>query len=82
MLVKVFTKIKGGLINMKVKEIIRQITDPKLTIEIIEEGSGASFGFYTKNELFYLEKYTKATVKNINVQFLSGQRLLIIKVKF
>lgn len=67
---------------MKVKEIVRQITDPKLNIEIIEESGGASFGFYTKGEIFYQEKIMKATVKNINVQYIKGKRLLIIKVKF
>lgn len=67
---------------MKVKEIVRQITDPKLNIEIIEEGGGASFGFYTKNEIFYQEKIMKATVKNINVQYIKGARSLIIKVRF
>lgn len=67
---------------MKVKEIVRQITDPKLNIEIIEEGGGASFGFYTKKEIFYQEKIMKATVKNINVQYIKGTRSLIIKVRF
>ena len=67
---------------MKVKEIVRQITDPKLNIEIIEEGGGASFGFYTKREIFYRGEIMKATVKNINVQYIKGTRLLIIKVKF
>ena len=67
---------------MKVKEIVRQITDPKLNIEIIEEGGGASFGFYTKSEIFYQEKIMQATVKNINAQYIKGTRSLIIKVKF
>lgn len=72
---------------MKVKEITRQVQDPKLYIEIIEEGSGASFGIYTKKEIFYQEKLQKATIKSLNVQYLKGKnfadkRLLILKVKF
>lgn len=67
---------------MKVKEIIRQITDPTLTIEIIEEKSGANFGFYTKKEIFYIDNLMKATIKNINVQYINNKRLLILKVKF
>lgn len=67
---------------MKVKEIVRQITDSKLYIEIVENEGGASFGFYTKKEIFYRDNLMKATVKSINAQYFNGKRLLLIKVKF
>ena len=34
--------------EMKVKEIIRQINDPKIYIEIIETKENANLGIYTK----------------------------------
>lgn len=67
---------------MKVKEIIRQVIDPKLYIEVIEESSGASFGFNTKKEIFYRDNLMKATVKSINSNYYNGKRVLTIKVRF
>lgn len=66
---------------MKVKEIIRQIDDPKIHIEIIEKGSGANFGIYTKKEIFFNDNLTKKTIDNINIQYIDNKRILILKVK-
>lgn len=65
---------------MKVKDITRQTTDTGLYFEIIEDKGGASFGFYKKNELIYLEKYMNATIKNINFQYINNKRLIVLKV--
>ena len=66
---------------MKVKDILRQIEDTKLYIEIKQttKNGGTTFGIYTKNELFYNEKYTNLTIKNINVQYYNGKRLLVLQ---
>ena len=66
---------------MKVKEIIRQIDDPKIYIEIKQtaKNGGASFGIYTKKDLFYRDNLTKLTIKNINIQYFDGKRLLILE---
>lgn len=62
---------------MKIKDIINVITDVKLDIELIEEISGASFGFY--NCSYIPEEYTEKEVNNINTQYINGKRLLVIK---
>lgn len=66
---------------MKVKEIIRQIDDPKIYIEIKQtlKNGGASFGIYTKKDLFYRDNLTKLTIKNINIQYFDGKRLLVLE---
>ena len=66
---------------MKIKEIIRQIDDPKIYIEIKQtsKNGGASFGIYTKKDLFYRDNLTKLTIKNINIQYFDGKRLLILE---
>lgn len=66
---------------MKVKDIIKKIDDKKLYIEIVENGSGASFGFYTKNDLIYNDRFNADTIKSINVQYIDGKRLLVLKIK-
>lgn len=65
---------------MKVKDITRQVTDNGLYFEIIEQKSGASFGFYKKSELFYQDRLMKATIKNINFQYIKNKRLIVLKV--
>lgn len=62
---------------MSIKDIVCLITDVKLNIEIIEEKSGASFGFYDKRYV-PTELLTKE-VKGINVQYIDGKRLLILE---
>lgn len=62
---------------MSIKDIVCLITDVKLNIEIIEEKSGASFGFYN-NEYIPLELLRKIALE-INVQYVNGKRLLVIK---
>lgn len=63
---------------MKIKDIIELINDVKLNIEIIEKNSGASFGIYTNKSVFQRELVEKY-VKEINVQYIDGKRILIIK---
>ena len=65
---------------MKVKDIIKLIQDPKIYIELVELESLASFGFYTKQELFYNDKRNKEKVKQINIQYYNGKRLLILYI--
>ena len=65
---------------MKVKDIIKKISDMKLYIEFIESGSYASYGIYTKNDLIYNDKFNNYNVKNINVQYVGNKRLLVIYI--
>ena len=62
---------------MYIKDIVDLIKDVKVNIEIIEKASGASFGFYT-NKYVPIELLDKIAVE-INVQYVNGKRLLIIK---
>lgn len=62
---------------MNIENIIELIKDPKINIEIIEQKSGASFGFYN-NEYIPLELLRKIALE-INVQYVNGKRLLVIK---
>ena len=66
---------------MKLKEIIRQVQDPKLYFEIIEKDSGASHGFYIKNELYYNDNLNKRTVDKINANYINNKRILEITIK-
>lgn len=63
---------------MKIKDILNLIKDTKIYIEIIEKNSGASFGIYTNKSVFQRELIEK-NVKEINVQYIDGKRILIIK---
>lgn len=62
---------------MYIEDIIRLIKDVKLSIEIKERDSGASFGFYN-NKYVPLELLRKRIVA-INVQYVDGKRLLILE---
>lgn len=66
---------------MKVKEIIRQVQDPKLYFEIIEKGSSASHGFFTKSELHYNDNLNKKTIDKINANYINNKRILEITIK-
>lgn len=68
---------------MKVKDIIKKISDPKIYIEIkytIEDGGG-SFGIFTKNDLQYNDKMKNKNIEKINIQYYDSKRLLILEVK-
>ena len=67
---------------MKIKDIIKIITDPKLYIEIIDKQTGASYGFFTKSELIYKEKYNKCIIKNLNIQYINNKRLLVLTIDY
>lgn len=62
---------------MYIEDIVSLIKDVKLSIEIKERDSGASFGFYD-NKYVPLELLRKRVVA-INVQYIDGKRLLIIE---
>lgn len=72
---------------MKIKDILNLITDKHLYIELIEQDSGASFDILRANELKNLIEQDKTmytefgekTAKNINIQYVNGKRLLVIK---
>lgn len=64
---------------MKIYDIIHKFTNDKLTFEIVENESLASFGFYKRNEVInspYYEKY----LKKINFQYIKGKRLVIFYI--
>lgn len=67
---------------MKVKDILKKIYDYKLYIEIKDGKSGASYGFYTKNDLIYNDKYNNYVIKAINSQYFDGKRLLVIEIDY
>lgn len=62
---------------MKIRDVINLIKDPKLNIEIIEKLSGASFGFY--NNCYVPIDFLEKEIQEINVQYVDGKRLLVIK---
>ncbi len=67
---------------MKVKDIIKKIDDLGLYIELIDNDTGASYGFYKKNDplLVYDTRKKNATIKRINTQYIKGKRLLILYI--
>ena len=62
---------------MEIEFIIGLIKDTKCYVEIIEKASGASFGLYNC-EYVPLDLLRKIAIE-INVQYVDGKRLLIIK---
>lgn len=67
---------------MKVKDILKKIEDLKLYIELIDYKDFASYGFYTKNDLIYNDKYNNLLIKKINVQYIKNKRLLVLYIKY
>ena len=67
---------------MKVKDIIKKIDDFGLYIELIDNDTGASVGFYKKNDplLVYDNRRKNQTIKKINCQYIKGKRLLILYI--
>lgn len=68
---------------MKVKDITRQVKDPKIVFELkytAKEGGG-SLGFYNKNELYYNDKMHNMTIKGINIQYYNNTRYLVLEVQ-
>ena len=62
---------------MCIKDVTALIKDFKLDIEIKERESGASFGLYNC-EYVPLDLLRKTAIE-INVQYVNGKRLLILK---
>ena len=66
---------------MKVKDLLKIISDVKLYIEFIDKQSYTSFGFYTKNDLIYNDKFNNYKIDNITTQYYDNKRLLVIYIK-
>lgn len=64
---------------MKICDIIHKFTDLGLTYEVVENGSYASFGFFTQRELINSRFYEKSFVK-INFQYIKGKRLVVFYI--
>ena len=62
---------------MYIEDIVGLIKDPKINIEIIEKLSGASFGIFNNN--YIPANFLEKQVLEINIQYICGNRLLIIK---
>jgi hypothetical protein len=62
---------------MNIKDIMILIKDVKVNIEIIEKESGSSFGFYNKD--YIPADFLTREIKEINVQYVDGKRILVIK---
>ena len=62
---------------MYIKDIVGLIKDPKISIEIKEKLSGASFGIFNNN--YIPANFLEKQVLEINIQYICGNRLLIIK---
>jgi hypothetical protein len=67
---------------MKIKDIIKKINDCKLYIEIKDRKTGASYGFYTKSDLIYNDKYNNYLIKAINSQYHNNKRLLVLEIDY
>lgn len=66
---------------MKVKVFLKKFKDVNGdTIEIKEKESGASFGFYTKEELKYRDKYNNCNIKEFYIQYINGCILLVLYI--
>ena len=67
---------------MKIKDLLKKIEDCKLYIELIDYKNYASYGFYTKSDLIYNNKYNNCLIKKINVQYIDKKRTLILYIKY
>ena len=67
---------------MKVNDILKKIDDCGLYIEFIDSESGASYGFYKKNDAYIVYGDVKnKKVVSINAQRYNSKRLLVLKIK-
>ena len=66
---------------MKVKDLLKKISDVKLYIEFIDKQSYTSYGFYTKNDLIYNDKFNNDKIDNITTQYYDNKRILVIYIK-
>lgn len=67
---------------MKIKDILKKIEDTGLYIEIIDTESGASYGFFRKNDslLVYNNKLKNKNIQKLNVQYINNKRILILYI--
>lgn len=67
---------------MKVKDFLKKFKDTYgVKIEFKEVESGASFGFYTKNQLKYNDRFNNENIKEFDTQYINGCILLVIYIK-
>lgn len=65
---------------MKVKDFLKKLKDNNTNIEFIEKESGASFSFYTKNELIYNDRFNNYNVKEFSLHKVNNKMLLVIYI--
>lgn len=68
---------------MKVKDILKQITDTMLNINIIDDEIDYDYGTFKKNDskLVYNPKLKNMKIVSINAQYYDTKRTLILRVK-
>ena len=65
---------------MKVKDLLKKLgKNNNLYIEFIEKDF-ASYGFYTKNELIYNDRFSNEKVKEFNIQYINKKLVLEIYI--
>ena len=67
---------------MKIKDILKKVTDFGLYIEIINLESGASYGIFKKNDalLVYNNSLKNKNIQKINVQYINNKRILVLYI--
>ena len=65
---------------MKVKDLLKKVEDPKIYIEFIDSKGFASYGFYTRNELKYNDRFSNDNIKSINIQYIKNKRVIILYI--
>ena len=66
---------------MKVKDLLKIISDVKLYIEFKDKQSYASYGFYTKSDLIYNDKFNNYKIDNITSQYIDKKRVIVVFIK-
>lgn len=68
---------------MKVKDIIKLITDDGVFVELVHVETNASYGFNRKNApIFqYDDRIKNAKVKKMNVQYFKNHRVLVLYIE-
>ena len=67
---------------MKVYDVLKKINDLGVYIEL-KTKDGSSLGFYKKNDplIVYNNNIKNKSIKDINVQYIQGKRLLVLTLK-
>lgn len=65
--------------SFKIRDLLKKFEDTKVYFEVIEHNSGASIGFFHKNELL-ASMYADFHAIKLNVQYVDDKRLLVIYI--